>query len=62
MAVSTAIIDKCYDLVDGGAMVDEEHISEAILLHKAIESMGEGSKNRFYAELIKLEEEGFDDQ
>ena len=53
------IIDKCYDLVEGGCMYDDEHITEKDLLHEAIKCMDEQSKKDFYRVLTKIEIEGY---
>tara|TARA_Y100001949_G_scaffold131379_1_gene112721 strand:- start:40 stop:354 length:315 start_codon:yes stop_codon:yes gene_type:complete len=59
MEGNTTIIDKCYDLVEGGCMYDDEHIAEKDLLHEAIKCMDEQSKRDFYKVLIGLEAEGY---
>jgi len=53
------IIDKCEDLVDGGCMYDDEHITEKDLLLEAIGCMDEQSKKDFYRVLTKIEAEGY---
>ena len=53
------IVGKCYDLVKGGCMYDDEHIAEKDLLHEAIKCMDEQSKKDFYRVLTKIEAEGF---
>jgi|TARA_Y100000031_G_C8025972_1_gene294898 hypothetical protein len=53
------IIDKCEDLVDGGCMYDDEHITEKDILGEAINCMDEQSKKDFYKVLTKIEAEGY---
>ena len=59
IVLGNGVINKCYDLVDGGCMYDDEHITEKDLLHSAIGCMDEQSKRDFYKVLKRIEAEGY---
>jgi len=54
-----SISDKIHDLLDGGCMYDDEHITEKDILGEAINCMDEQSKKDFYKVLTKIEAEGY---
>ena len=45
--MSDSVINKCYDLIEGGAMIDAEQITEQYLLHQAVAMMSDESKTKF---------------
>ena len=59
--MSGSIINKCYDLIENGAMIEEEYLTEAILLNHAIATMSDESKTKFMKRLIELENKAWPD-
>jgi hypothetical protein len=59
--MGNSIINKCYDLIETGAMIEEEFITESILLNHAISTMSDESKTNFMNRLMALEKKAFPD-
>ena len=60
--MSNSVINKCYDLLDGGAMIDAEQITEQYLLHQAVAMMSDESKTKFMNKLLELENKAWPDE
>ena len=60
--MSNSVINKCYDLLDGGAMIDAEQITEQYLLHQAVAIMSDESKTKFMNKLLELENKAWPDE
>ena len=59
--MSNSIIDKCYDLVEHGAIIEAEQITEQYLLHQAVATMSDESKHKFMNKLLELEKKAWPD-